>query len=118
MMEKVITVGTGQRAAVPGYTVAGKTGTVHKSIDSGYAEHRYLSLFAGIIPARKPRLVAVVVIDEPDSGEHFGGQVAAPIFAKVMGGALRALSVPPDAPVSPMQLARTGEPLEVVRENM
>ncbi|MCB1745846.1 MAG: penicillin-binding protein 2 [Gammaproteobacteria bacterium] len=97
MMEKVITVGTGQRAAVPGYTVAGKTGTVHKSIDSGYAEHRYLSLFAGIIPARKPRLVAVVVIDEPDSGEHFGGQVAAPIFAEVMREATRILNIAPDA---------------------
>ena len=97
MLERVVVQGTAQQAAVPGYTVAGKTGTVHKSVDAGYAEHRYLSLFAGMIPAREPRLVAITVIDEPDGGEHFGGRVAAPIFASVMREATRILNIPPDA---------------------
>jgi cell division protein FtsI (penicillin-binding protein 3) len=97
MLERVVTHGTAQRARVPGYTVAGKTGTVHKSSASGYAENRYLSLFAGMVPARKPRLVGVVIIDEPMAGEHFGGRVAAPIFATVMREATRILNIEPDA---------------------
>ncbi len=96
MLEIVVTRGTGRQAQVEGYSVAGKTGTVHKSIVSGYAEDRYLSLFAGMIPASRPRLVAVVVVDEPKSGEHFGGRVAAPIFATVMREATRILNVAPD----------------------
>lgn len=96
MLETVVTRGTGQAAQVPGYSVAGKTGTVHKSTETGYAEDRYLSLFAGMIPARNPRLVAVVLIDEPQSGEHFGGRVAAPIFADVMREATRILNIAPD----------------------
>lgn len=97
MLETVVQPdGTGIRAAVPGYRVAGKTGTVHKAIGAGYAEDRYLSLFAGIAPASNPRLVLVVVIDEPQMGQHFGGQVAAPVFARVMQGALRILAVAPD----------------------
>jgi cell division protein FtsI (penicillin-binding protein 3) len=83
-------------AAVQGYRVAGKTGTVHKSIAGGYAEDRYLSLFAGMAPASDPHLVAVVVIDEPSNGEHYGGKVAGPVFSKVMTGALRLLNVTPD----------------------
>src|SRR5690606_24455013 len=97
MLERVVTNGTAQRAQVPGYSVAGKTGTVHKSNASGYAENRYLSLFAGMIPAGKPRLVAVVIIDEPMAGEHFGGRVAAPIFATVMREVTRILNIAPDA---------------------
>jgi cell division protein FtsI (penicillin-binding protein 3) len=96
MLERVVTNGTAQRAKVPGYSVAGKTGTVHKSSGSGYAESRYLSLFAGMIPAGKPRLVAVVIIDEPMAGEHFGGRVAAPIFATVMREVTRILNIAPD----------------------
>ncbi|MBI4005413.1 MAG: penicillin-binding protein 2, partial [Gammaproteobacteria bacterium] len=88
--------GTGQRAAVTGYRVAGKTGTVHKSVSGGYFEDRYLSLFAGIAPAGDPRLVMVVVIDEPQGEQYYGGQVAAPIFSRVMSGALRLLDVLPD----------------------
>lgn len=98
MMEAVVTPqGTGGRARVPGYRVAGKTGTVQKVDAQGYSEERYLALFAGIAPAGDPRLVAVVVIDEPRDGEYYGGRVAAPVFAKVMSGALRLLGVPPDA---------------------
>ena len=72
------------------------TGTAHKSTSTGYAEDRYLSLFAGIAPASNPRLVMAVIIDEPQGGEHYGGQVAAPIFSKVIQGALRILNIPPD----------------------
>ena len=88
--------GSGRRAAVEGYHVAGKTGTAHKTSDSGYVEDQYRSLFAGFAPATEPRLVLVVVIDEPGAGQYFGGQVAAPVFAKVMQGALRILNIPPD----------------------
>ena len=98
MLERVVQNGTGRAAAIPGYSVAGKTGTVHKSTVSGYAEDRYMSIFAGMIPAQRPRLVAVVVIDEPKSGEHFGGRVAAPIFANVMREATRILNIAPDLP--------------------
>jgi len=98
MMETVVqTGGTAPLAAVQGYRVAGKTGTVHKSIAGGYAEDRYLSLFAGMAPASKPRLVAVVLIDEPRNGDHYGGKVAGPVFSNVMAGALRLLNVTPDA---------------------
>ncbi len=98
MMERVVSRdGTAVKAAVPGYRVAGKTGTVRKSVAGGYSEDRYLALFAGMAPASDPRLVMVVVIDEPDSDEFYGGLVAAPVFAKVMAGALRLLAVSPDA---------------------
>jgi len=96
MMQRVISKGTGQRASVANYSVAGKTGTVHKFIAGGYAEDRYISIFAGMVPADKPELVMVVMIDEPRNGEHFGGQVAAPVFSQVMSGAMRLLDIPPD----------------------
>jgi cell division protein FtsI (penicillin-binding protein 3) len=97
MMEAVVKKdGTAPLAAVQGYRVAGKTGTVHKSVAGGYADDRYLSVFAGIAPASRPRLVVVVMIDEPNNGEHFGGKVAGPVFSKVMAGALRLLNVTPD----------------------
>lgn len=100
MMEKVVQPGgTGTRAAIKGYRVAGKTGTVHKlgKID-GYDSGEYLATFAGIAPVSDPRLVAVVVIDSPSGQEYFGGQVAAPVFSRVVGHALRILNVPPDDP--------------------
>lgn len=87
--------GTGQKSQVPGYRVAGKTGTAHKVVGRGYA-NRYRSLFAGMIPASQPRLVAVVVIDEPSGGQHYGGAVAAPVFGRVMTEAMRYLNIPPD----------------------
>ena len=88
--------GTGQRAAVTGYSVAGKTGTIHKAESGGYSENRYLSLFAGMAPVKDPRLVMVVMIDEPRGEEYYGGQVAAPVFSKVMAGTLRLLDIAPD----------------------
>ena len=97
MMQRVVSEeGTGRRAQVANYSVAGKTGTVHKFVAGGYAEERYLSIFAGMVPADFPELVMVVMIDEPRNGEHFGGEVAAPVFSQVMAGAMRLLDVAPD----------------------
>jgi cell division protein FtsI (penicillin-binding protein 3) len=97
MMEEVVKPGgTAPLAAVSGYRVAGKTGTVHKSEAGGYAKHRYIALFAGMAPASDPRLVAVVIVNEPTRDEHFGGQVAGPVFSRVMAGALRLLNIAPD----------------------
>jgi len=97
MMELVVEKeGTGMRAAVPGYRVAGKTGTVKKSGVGGYVEDSYIALFAGMAPASDPRLVMVVMIDEPRGEKYYGGIVAAPVFSKVMAGAMRTLNVPPD----------------------
>jgi cell division protein FtsI (penicillin-binding protein 3) len=87
--------GTAPAAQVAGYRVGGKTGTVHKSVAGGYSHDKYLSVFAGLAPASDPRLVMVVMVDEP-KGEYYGGQVAAPVFSRVMSGALRLLAVPPD----------------------
>jgi len=92
--------GTGQRARISGYRVAGKTGTVRKSTVGGYFEDRYVAVFAGMAPASAPRLVVVVVIDEPSGTEYYGGQIAAPIFSEVMAGALRIKGIAPDAPGS------------------
>lgn len=97
MLETVVKPGgTGAGAHIEGFRVAGKTGTVHKHIAGGYSENNYLSLFAGIVPASAPRLVMVVLIDEPRRGSHYGGKVAAPVFAKVLVNALRLLNIPPD----------------------
>ena len=96
MMRQVVQPrGTGYRAAVEGYDVAGKTGTARKAVGGGYAEDRYVSVFAGMVPADLPRLVAVVVIHEPKAGKFYGGEVAAPIFSRIMSGALRQLNVAP-----------------------
>ncbi|MDS4032291.1 MAG: penicillin-binding transpeptidase domain-containing protein [Candidatus Contendobacter sp.] len=96
MMEEVVTrEGTGLKASVPGYRVAGKTGTARK-IAGGHYTNRYFALFAGMAPASDPRLVMVILIDEPKSGAYYGGTVAAPVFSATMGGALRILNVTPD----------------------
>ncbi len=90
--------GTGKRAMIDGYSVGGKTGTLHKvKAGGGYDQHRYMSAFAGLAPVDNPRLVTVVVIDEPRDGDYFGGLVAAPVFSEVTGNALRLLQVTPDA---------------------
>jgi len=97
MMEAVVQAGgTATKAAIPGYRVAGKTGTARKFTAGGYHEDRYISAFAGVAPASDPRLAAVVVIDEPSTGDYYGGEVAAPVFARVVGDSLRILGVPPD----------------------
>lgn len=97
MMRAVVSdKGTGKRAQVANYSVAGKTGTVHKFVAGGYAEERYISIFAGMVPAGSPELVMVVMIDEPRNSEYFGGEVAAPVFSTVMAGAMRLLDIAPD----------------------
>ena len=89
--------GTGKRAMIDGYSVGGKTGTLHKvKAGGGYDDHRYMSVFAGLSPVDNPRLVTIVVIDEPREGDYFGGLVAAPVFSEVTGNALRLLQVTPD----------------------
>ncbi len=90
--------GTAPRAAIPGYQVAGKTGTARKAGAGGYSEDRHQALFVGMVPAEAPELVALVMIDEPQSGAYYGGAVAAPVFASVMRKALRVLHVPPTHP--------------------
>ena len=108
MLEAVVSAtGTAPLAAVPGYRVAGKTGTVRKIGRQGYSSDRYVSLFAGMAPASDPRLVLVVMIDEPRGKEYYGGRVAAPAFARIMGGALRLLNIAPDdIPDTTLVLAR------------
>jgi len=96
--------GTGPRAQIMGYRVAGKTGTAHKQENGGYAADKYISSFVGFAPASNPRLIIAALIDEPSGGEYYGGTVAAPVFAAVMAGALRILGVPPDAPMKPIEL--------------
>jgi cell division protein FtsI (penicillin-binding protein 3) len=99
MMEAVTQEGgTGLRTRVPGYRVAGKTGTAHKLVDGRYAADRYLSSFVGMAPASNPRLIIGVVVDEPSDGVYYGGSVAGPVFAQVMAASLRQLGLPPDAP--------------------
>jgi len=98
MLEEVVRPGgTGTKAAVAGYRVAGKTGTAWKFAAGGYSEDKYISIFAGLAPASDPRLAAVVVIDEPSGELYYGSDVAAPVFADVMTESLRLLAVPPDA---------------------
>ncbi len=89
--------GTGTQAAIPGYRVAGKTGTVRKvAVTGGYDAKRHQSVFVGMVPADNPRLVGLVMVDEPTVGGYYGGVVAAPIFSAVMQGALRLLQIAPD----------------------
>jgi cell division protein FtsI (penicillin-binding protein 3) len=97
MLESAVSPGgTGSRARIEGFRVAGKTGTVRKATSGGYSEDRYIAIFVGMAPISSPRIVTVVVIDEPSAGEYYGGRVAAPVFADVTEGALRLLGVAPD----------------------
>ena len=98
MLEEVVRPGgTGTKASVDGYRIAGKTGTAWKFAKGGYSEDKYISIFAGLAPASNPRLATVVVIDEPSGELYYGSDVAAPVFADVMSESLRLLAVPPDA---------------------
>ena len=94
----VLPGGTAPKAQIPGYRVAGKTGTAYK-LESGQYVKKYVASFVGFAPASDPRLIVAVMIDEPASGQHFGGDVAGPTFAAIMGGALRTLGVAPDQPL-------------------
>jgi cell division protein FtsI (penicillin-binding protein 3) len=96
MLEDVVAEGTGTYAAIPGYVVAGKTGTAQKPDGhGGYARDKYVASFVGIVPATRPRLVVLVTMDEPH-GAIFGGVVAAPVFQQIASFDLRYLEIPPD----------------------
>jgi cell division protein FtsI (penicillin-binding protein 3) len=88
--------GSARDARVPFYKVAGKTGTVHVVGEFGYEENVHNSLFVGVAPASDPKLVIVVIVYEPKGDEHYGGQVAAPVFSRVASGAMRILNIAPD----------------------
>jgi cell division protein FtsI (penicillin-binding protein 3) len=102
MLEAVVSsaIGSGKRAAVVNYRVAGKTGTAQKIVAGAYSAEKHRAMFAGFAPASDPRFVIVVVIDEPQ-GKYYGGEIAAPVFANVARDALRALAIPPDDLVDP-----------------
>ena len=103
MLEQVVTPqGTARRAAISGYRVAGKTGTVRKVADTGgYDGNRHQSLFVGMVPAERPRLVGLVMIDEPGAEGYYGGLVAAPVFSRVMQDAARLLQISPEGTDAP-----------------
>ena len=112
MLEEVVRpTGTGRRAAVARYRIAGKTGTVRKSLGAqGYSDEAHLALFVGIAPVSAPQLAMVVVIDSPTGDSYYGGGVAAPVFSNVMAGSLRLLNVPPDnlAEIGGLQIVGQG----------
>ena len=112
MMEMaVMPGGTAPRAQVPGYRVAGKTGTAHKAEAGGYAENKYVSSFVGFGPVSNPRFIVAVMLDEPAGARYYGGDVGGPVFSSVMGAALRMMSVAPDAPGTVNALAPAPEPV-------
>lgn len=92
--------GTAPQAQIPGYRVAGKTGTAHKLVGGQYA-NKYVASFIGFAPASNPRVVIAVMVDEPSAGKYYGGLVAAPVFAKIAADVMRALRIEPDAPFQP-----------------
>ena len=97
LMRGVVSAGgTAPKGAIPGYSVAGKTGTSWEADDGSYREHHFNAIFAGVAPASAPRLAAVVVIKDPSAGLYYGGDVSAPVFANVVGRALRLMGVAPD----------------------
>lgn len=101
--------GTGTKANTRYYSVSGKTGTSHKVGRGGYLAGHYMSLFAGFAPNDNPRLVAVIMVDDPKGKEYYGGEVAAPVFAEIMSNSLRTLNVAPDkAPEMPMAISMRG----------
>jgi cell division protein FtsI (penicillin-binding protein 3) len=113
MLESVVSeTGTARRAAVMGYRVSGKTGTAWKAAEGGYNSTKYMAVFGGVVPASNPRLAAIVVVDEPSAGRFYGGDVAAPVFAEVMSGALRLLAIAPDdlQRVSPTTVVQAQDP--------
>ena len=102
--------GTAPKAQVPGYRVAGKTGTAHK-LEGGVYANKYVSSFVGFAPVSDPRLIVAVMIDEPSAGRHYGGDVAAPVFAGIVGNSLRTLGVGPDANLTVAHAPSTKEKL-------
>lgn len=98
--------GTGPKAQVMGYSVGGKSGTAHKQEGKGYADKKYRSWFVGMAPINNPRIVVAVMVDEPNAGKYFGGDVAAPVFSEVVLQTLRSMGVAPDLEVQQQILAQ------------
>jgi cell division protein FtsI (penicillin-binding protein 3) len=96
MMETVTEQnGSAEKAQVPGYRVAGKTGTSRKAIANGYGDE-YVNIFAGVAPVSDPQLAVVILINEPKGELYYAGHTAAPVFSKIMAASLQMLNVPPD----------------------
>ena len=112
IMEGVVEEGTGKAARIPGYTVAGKTGTAHKLVDGRYSPSEYNASFVGFVPSRKPALTIIVLIDSPHGNGYTGGAVAAPVFKRIAEAALRQLGVGPtvNAPPPVLVAANTMDP--------
>jgi cell division protein FtsI (penicillin-binding protein 3) len=91
--------GTGPKAQTIGYSVGGKSGTAHKQEGKGYASDKYRAWFVGMAPITAPRIIVAVMVDEPSNGQHFGGDVAAPVFSQVVQQTLRMMNVDPDIEV-------------------
>lgn len=98
--------GTALQAAIPGYTVAGKTGTARKAVRGGYGDD-YVAIFVGVAPASAPRFSLVVMVDEPKGEKYYGGDVAAPVFSRVMHQALMEYNIAPDKAHHPEELAHS-----------
>jgi len=103
--------GTGPKAQTIGYSVGGKSGTAHKQEGKGYATNKYRSWFVGMAPIGTPRIIVAVMVDEPNNGLHFGGDVAAPVFSQVVQQTLRMMSVEPDIDVK-AQITAKPQPAE------
>jgi cell division protein FtsI (penicillin-binding protein 3) len=98
--------GTAPKAQVIGYSVGGKTGTAQKHKEgSGYADKKYRAWFVGMAPIQNPRIVVAVMVDEPNGGKYYGGDVAAPVFSEVVQQTLRMMGLPPDLDVEPQIMA-------------
>jgi cell division protein FtsI (penicillin-binding protein 3) len=97
ILKSVVYRGTGGKAALPEHVVAGKTGTAQKAIRGGYSPDKFIASFGGYVPADRPRLVILVVVDEP-KGEQYGGVIAAPAFREIAEATLHYLRVPPSVP--------------------
>ena len=93
MMEEVVRIGTARAAAIPGVTVAGKTGTAEKIVNGSYSAGNYIASFVGVAPAAEPRLVVLVALDEPSTGIFYGGLVAAPVVKRILEASLPLLGV-------------------------
>jgi cell division protein FtsI (penicillin-binding protein 3) len=104
--------GTAPLAQIPGYRVGGKTGTANKQ-ENGVYQNKYIASFVGMAPMSNPRIVVAVMVDEPSRGKYYGGQVAAPVFARISGETLRTMRVPPDAPFSTLIV-----PADPVKESL
>jgi membrane peptidoglycan carboxypeptidase len=117
IMEQVVDHGTATQAQVPGYTIAGKTGTASKIVNGRYSKTDYHASFVGFVPSRQPAFTILVVIDSPHAGHYFGGAVAAPIFQRIADAALRHAGVAPTInPLPPVLVqASAASSSEIVR---